>query len=274
MNFLAAMNVLVTWDANFKSSPAGGDAPDTLDNTIRDTRAAVEERISNEHTNVVTGTGGSVAEDWLHKPGSAKAYYQAAAPTLRPDGVTTLNSADAGRIWVDSDTNFVYAWDGSAWQPASSPVALLDFGAITASDTGIVKSYLSAYTSATSYGKATVSGVATGGTPMRALALFTGTVRIKFTLSTTDGSYTSYGRIYLNDVAEGTERSTTSAAGEEFSEDISVTAGDEISIYTKASSGTKLAIVTDFKLYGDLGDATLQAACEKIAYWTAYGGPV
>ena len=35
-------------------------------------------------------------------------YYQAAAPTTKPDGSTSFDSDDLGRIWVDSDNNAIY----------------------------------------------------------------------------------------------------------------------------------------------------------------------
>lgn len=77
---------------------------------INSLRKAVRLRMAKEHiTLAASPTGGE------HKAGSAVSYYQADAPTLRPDGATSLGSADAGRIWIDSDTKYVYIWTGSAW---------------------------------------------------------------------------------------------------------------------------------------------------------------
>lgn len=79
---------------------------------ILNLRKAVRQRLNKEHEAFVTGSSGDGGE---HKEGSAVCYYQATAPTLRPDGTTSLGAADDGRIWVDSDTEAVYVWNGSAW---------------------------------------------------------------------------------------------------------------------------------------------------------------
>lgn len=77
---------------------------------IRFLRAAVGARLLKEHIQFDDSTVGGE-----HKEGSAKIYYQASAPTLRPDGSTSLDSTDEGRLWLDSDTLYLYHWNGSAW---------------------------------------------------------------------------------------------------------------------------------------------------------------
>ena len=88
--------------------------------------------MENEHSSYSTkgGTsGGSVAADFLHKEGSARGYYASGAPTVRPDGSTSLGTGDDGRIWVDSDTNELYVWSGTAWVAAgrTPPVGTIYF---------------------------------------------------------------------------------------------------------------------------------------------------
>ena len=81
--------------------------------------------MENEHSSYTTkgGTsGGSVAADFLHKAGSGRVYYQATTPFLRPDGVTPLSTADAGRLFVDSDSMILYLWDGARWLGAGMPI--------------------------------------------------------------------------------------------------------------------------------------------------------
>lgn len=79
---------------------------------INSLRKATRLRMAKEHeTPAASGVGGE------HKAGSAVSYYQAAAPTLRPDGSTSLDSDDAGRVWVDSDDKVIYIWDGNSWEP-------------------------------------------------------------------------------------------------------------------------------------------------------------
>ena len=88
--------------------------------------------MENEHSSYSAkgGTsGGSVAADFVHKEGSARGYYASGAPTVRPDGSTALGAGDDGRIWVDSDTNELYVWSGSAWVAAgrTPPVGTIYF---------------------------------------------------------------------------------------------------------------------------------------------------
>lgn len=62
-----------------------------------------------------------------------------------------------------------------------------------------------------------------------------GTYRVLFTMGTTNTSNTAYGRIYVNGVAAGTERVTNFNSDTIYTEDISLNAGDRLSIYTKYS---------------------------------------
>lgn len=78
---------------------------------IQSLRLGVGDRLGKEHTApAAAGVGGE------HTAGSAKAYHQASAPTLRPDGATSLDSTDAGRLWIDSDDDVLYKWNGTAWE--------------------------------------------------------------------------------------------------------------------------------------------------------------
>ena len=93
-----------TYDATFITKPDGGDVPSTLDNEQRNLRVAVEERMKNEHdTYTGDATAGAALKDWVHKEGSAMAYYESAAPINQPNG-EVLAARDAGRLWIDSDT--------------------------------------------------------------------------------------------------------------------------------------------------------------------------
>jgi hypothetical protein len=81
------------------------------------------------------------------------------------------------------------------------------------------------------------------------------TIRIKFSLlNDLGGSYTSYGKIYLNGVAIGTERSTHSTTYVEYSEDlaINVKVGDLLQIYCKTSSASSGVYVCNFRIYYDV----------------------
>lgn len=121
-SLLNLFNALVTWNSNFEDNPEGGDSPSYGDDEIRLLKSAIRERFEKEHTmDLTTGTSGS---DGWHKNGVAKVYYQATAPTTRPDGTTALTSADNGRLWIrstDYRVNFYVHGEGTdGWVAAST----------------------------------------------------------------------------------------------------------------------------------------------------------
>ena len=118
---------MATWDANFEASPDGDDNPGQGDDKIREFKLEVRKRIGNEHgdyVNTAGGADGSQSADWVHKKGSARAYYQSDAPTLRPDGQTSIGTNDAGRVWVSNGSDHLTkVWTGSAWEACGLGVA-------------------------------------------------------------------------------------------------------------------------------------------------------
>lgn len=84
-----------------------------------------------------------------------------------------------------------------------------------------------------------------------------GTVRVKFKLGCSV-SGTGYAKIYKNGVAVGTERSVVNKTSNftQFTEDIAVSAGDDIQIYAKTSSGAEV-YVTDMEICIDLPMTTV-----------------
>ncbi|EGD46724.1 hypothetical protein Cpap_1262 [Ruminiclostridium papyrosolvens DSM 2782] len=82
-------------------------------------------------------------------------------------------------------------------------------------------------------------------------SLLGGTIRVKFNLSSgsSSGSITAYGRIYVNGVAVGIERTVNGLTPITFTEDISIYVGDKIQIYTKSSNSSYGSNVSGFKLY-------------------------
>jgi hypothetical protein len=107
----------ITWNATWAGEPAGTDNLSSGDDEIVELKTAVEERMANEHwTYVGDSTSGNYLLDFTHRAGSAKAYFQDAAPTNRPNGSTALDSDDAGRIWFDDDdADTPYFYDGTGW---------------------------------------------------------------------------------------------------------------------------------------------------------------
>ena len=81
-----------------------------------------------------------------------------------------------------------------------------------------------------------------------------GDVRIKFDLAASAGAAAAYGRVYINDIAVGTERVTSSASFTTFTEDFSVDAGDFVQIYAREEGGgvTQDAEVENFRTFYDV----------------------
>jgi len=100
-----------TWNTAFEAYPASSSSPGNGDDALRETRSETRQRMDQEHVWLDTASAGAT----IHREGSARSYYQPTAPTLRPDGLTALDTNDDGRIWVDSDTNLMYVWTGAAW---------------------------------------------------------------------------------------------------------------------------------------------------------------
>ncbi len=76
----------------------------------------------------------------------------------------------------------------------------------------------------------------------------------------TDTGNAANGRIYVNDVATGTERATSGAFGTVyyFSEEITVAAGDEVQLYGK-KGGAEGVLVSYFGAAGYLGREYIEA---------------
>ncbi len=101
---------MATMDSTWLANPQDSDTPSFGDDEIRGTRLEFHDRLTKEHV-----IGGTTVADGAHKEGSARAYYQATEPSLRPDGSSSLDTSDDGRLYVDSDDDALYTWDGSAW---------------------------------------------------------------------------------------------------------------------------------------------------------------
>lgn len=99
---------MVTWDSAFEDSPADDVVSANFENTIPLLREAFYERFTKEHK--MNLASGLFAEDGWHKTGSAKAYCQASAPTLLPDG-SLPTQRTKGRLWVDTTSEYLeYAY--------------------------------------------------------------------------------------------------------------------------------------------------------------------
>jgi hypothetical protein len=106
------VSITVTWDSAFRADPEGSDDPRQGDDSIRQFKVAVEERIAREHIGLYTDTN---ANHGMHRQGSAVAFCQAAAPTTSVDGGSLSATLDLGRLWVKSTTGHIYYYNGSAF---------------------------------------------------------------------------------------------------------------------------------------------------------------
>ncbi len=60
-----------------------------------------------------------------------------------------------------------------------------------------------------------------------------------------------YAKIYINDVAVGTERTDATQTYETYSEDLSVSVGDEVQLYLKSVGTPNACYGKNFRVYGD-----------------------
>lgn len=97
------------WDI---TSPADDEPLRDGAREVRVLREGLGDRLDREHEELAAaGAGGE------HKAGSAKAYFDDADPTNRPDAATPLDADDAGRLFVNTldGANQIQVWDGTAW---------------------------------------------------------------------------------------------------------------------------------------------------------------
>jgi len=80
-----------------------------------------------------------------------------------------------------------------------------------------------------------------------------GTIRISFDLKT-GHSGTVYGKIYINNVAVGTERSQSEDDYTTYTEDLNVQRGDAIQIWGKHSAASSYVIIQNLILKGTISD--------------------
>ena len=85
---------------------------------------------------------------------------------------------------------------------------------------------------------------------------YPGIIRVKFDIKAHSG-FTMFGIIYKNGIAIGTERSTTGTSYTTFSEDIRVTIGDYIELYTKYSASGPDHASRNFRIYYDTNGTTV-----------------
>lgn len=77
--------------------------------------------------------------------------------------------------------------------------------------------------------------------------------RIKFSIRCDTSGYNVMGKIYVNGLAVGTQRTTTSNSYVEFSEDITdIQSGDNVELYLSVANAGRTCYAQNFRIYGDL----------------------
>jgi hypothetical protein len=111
--------------------PADSDSLNQADDEIRSTRKAQQERLAEEHVNLVTTL---TNDQGVHKPGSAIIYTGTSFPTKRPDGVTSFTTAlDKGREFLNTSTGVKYVLltadgaDNNVWGAVTAASSFGDF---------------------------------------------------------------------------------------------------------------------------------------------------
>ena len=107
-------------DFNPSTYPEDGLAIANIPIWFRYLQQILEDTFNKEHANIAGNY--AVGDDSFtggeHREGSAKVFCRSAAPAYRPeagDEDVALTTADAGRLWIDTDDGHLYYWSGAAW---------------------------------------------------------------------------------------------------------------------------------------------------------------
>ena len=103
---------MATWNATYEAKPTNSDSPTRGDDEIRATRGDTRARMGNEHLTYNDATAGAESEDFRHREGSARAFYESSEPGNAPSGGTLAD----GYLWVDSDDKTLLIHDGTDYQ--------------------------------------------------------------------------------------------------------------------------------------------------------------
>lgn len=107
-----------------KDKPAAGSSLRSSNPEILANQSALETAANREHE---FSTGGTAADQLHHKKGSARCYFQDAAPTTRVDG-SAFNAQDNGSLWIDTNSdpdnqfNVLTDYSVPTWTPVSTEI--------------------------------------------------------------------------------------------------------------------------------------------------------
>lgn len=158
-----------------RSKPASSTSMRNSNPEILANWSGLEDGIDREHS---FSTGGTVAAQGEHTPGSGKAFSQASAPATQVDG-GAFAATDLGSLWVDTDDNAFYVLTATTptWTPVSTEVIaiLLASNRVFAGTLGVTGDFdvnTNKFTVAAATGNTTVAGTfdATGATELIGIA--------------------------------------------------------------------------------------------------------
>jgi hypothetical protein len=164
---------------------------------------------------------------------------------LDTDGALTANSDDrvasqkATKTYADTKQSALVSGTNIKTVNGNSLLGSGDLTVATqyaAGSTALITANTERNTTSTTYAKLKEIYLAYGGVVSTTFDLKKGN----------EGDAAAYGRIYIDGVAAGTERSRDNVAYQTFTEDITVTAGCLIQLYAKIASGT--AYVQNFQI--------------------------
>ena len=137
-----------TWNAAYQATPADGTSPALGDDRMREIKSSIEERLGNEHLTYNTAdlaTAGNALLDGMHRQGSAHAWYESGTARVNRVHGGALIAFDAGRLLIDSDTNLLYAWSGTAWLPLIREIVRFSIQGVLGIGTGVIPDIILPY---------------------------------------------------------------------------------------------------------------------------------
>ena len=157
-------------------------------------------------------------------------------------GTSYPGSPIIGQLFYRTDTDIVYIYDGAAWddvgQPSDGSITEVKLWSVVAGDILLIYADTEETDNNGSYTKVKEIRIARAGT-----------YRVKFDIKNDlGGGHVSYGKIYKNGVAHGTEQSDNTTTYATKSEDLVFEAGDAIQLYTY-ETGTGTTYIRNFRIY-------------------------
>lgn len=212
---------------------------------------------TNDETGYILGLEDGVAKFYIGTPSN---YFNFDGTNVTISGSLTASTGSIGGFSIGSDyirdavnsfglastvsgSDDVRFWAGAAFADrATAPFRVTESGAVVANNltlTGGTVTQASPDSGVVAKSADTTRAVDQNTyTKLKEFAIsVTGSYDVYFELNNADNSLNTYGRIYVNGAAIGTERSAATAAYDTFNETVSVATGDLLQLYGKKDAG-------------------------------------